>query len=177
MSQNNNHLFNTWHEEKVSKLLYDSDTKATFIGMAHMFWFVYFWTPGVETKMWFKHGNDAPPPIILSVFPLVTKIAIFCHHLTSRMFILHSVNSRFGVWVNHHTYLKEKGQNRYKCVGAAGEQGEGSATVHPQRIVSWCGNQPVQRNNNTTVNVSTCCLKREKQWCCCLLHITNALNV
>lgn len=96
-----------------------------------------------------------------SLFPLVTKITI------CPLFILHPVNSRFGVrhmqtgrkstapqtpliqwsWgqVDYHAYLQEERHNRYKCVGAAGEQGEGSATVHPQRVVSWGGNQSVQR--------------------------------
>lgn len=117
-----------------------------------MYWFIFF-LPQMENFI----------TSVFSVFPLVTMITI------CPLYILHPVNSHFGVWnmqtsrkptaphtltqwgwglVDHHTYLEEKGQNRYKCVGAAGEQDEGSATVHPQRIISWCGNQPVQRNNS-----------------------------
>lgn len=32
------------------------------------------------------------------------------------------------------SYLQEERQNRHKGVGAAREQGEGSAAVHPQRV-------------------------------------------
>lgn len=60
------------------------------------------------------------------------------------------------------SYLQEERQDRHECVGAAWQQGEGSATVHPQRVISRCGHQPVQKEK-TVVNVSTCCW-RNVQW-------------
>ncbi len=52
---------------------------------------------------------------------------------------------------NMKSYLQEERQNRYKCVGAARQQGEGSATVHPQRVISWCRYQPDQKQKKKTL--------------------------
>lgn len=44
------------------------------------------------------------------------------------------------------SYLQEERQNRHKGVGAAREQGEGSAAVHPQRIILCYRHQPENKN-------------------------------
>lgn len=40
-------------------------------------------------------------------------------------------------------YLQEERQDGHEGVGAAGQQRQGSATVHPQRVIPGRGHQPV----------------------------------
>lgn len=58
-------------------------------------------------------------------------------------------------------YLQEERQNGHKRVGAARQQSERSATVHPQRVISRCGNQSERENSDQCLHLllATCTKK------------------
>lgn len=55
------------------------------------------------------------------------------------------------------SYIQEERQDGHKCVGAARQQGEGSAAVHPQRVI------PLRRDQSEKNRMGKKTNKKHKQ--------------